>query len=210
MASTRETEPGAHKANNGWDGRWGSVEAPREPRSLLVQFSALLPRRGRALDVAAGAGRNSVYLAARGLSVVAVDRSRAGLERGKALARDNCVRIHWVQADLENFVLPPSSFDVITCFYYRDPALYPRWGTALRPGGLIFYETYTRDQSRFGCGPRNPAHLLEPGELLDAFRALDVVFYHEFWKGRGAASLVARKLERSEYELASRTGKAGR
>jgi len=204
MASTRETEPGAEKANNGWEARWCSVEAPQEPAILLVQFAALLPPRGRALDVAAGAGRNSVYLAACGLSVVAVDRSRAGLERGKGLAREKDVRIHWVQADLVSFVLPPSSFDVIACFYYRDPALYPRWGAALRPGGLIFYETYTRDQSWFGCGPRNPAHLLEPGELLDAFRALDVVFYHEFWKGRGVASLVARRLERSRFELASR------
>src|SRR5690242_16199175 len=114
MASTRETKPVAHKANKCWDARWCSVEAPREPASLLVQFTALLPLRGRALDVAAGAGRNSGYLAACGLSVVAVDRSRAGLERGKELAREKGVRIHWVQADLENFVLPRSSFDVIT------------------------------------------------------------------------------------------------
>jgi tellurite methyltransferase len=204
MANTSKAKPRVEKGTNGWDARWCSVEAPREPASLLVQFSALLPPHGRALDVAAGAGRNCVYLAACGLSVVAVDRSRAGLERGKGLAREKGVRIHWVLADLENFVLPPSSFDVITCFYYRDPALYPTMRAALRPGGLIFYETYTLEQSRFAAGPRNPAHLLEPGELLGAFCVLDVVFYHESWKGRGLASLVARKRERAEFELASR------
>ena len=209
MANARKAEPGTEKATNGWDRRWCSVEAPREPASLLVQFSALLPPCGRALDVAAGAGRNSAYLATCDLSVVAVDRSRTGLERGKALAREKGVRIHWVQADLENLVLPPSSFDVITCFYYRDPALYPRLGAALRPGGLIFFETYTLDQFRFAGGPRSPAHLLEPGELLAAFRVFAVVFYHESWEGRGVASLVARKRGRSEYELASRTALTG-
>ena len=198
MANARKAEPGTEKATNGWDRRWCSVEAPREPASLLVQFSALLPPCGRALDVAAGAGRNSAYLATCGLRVVAVDRSRTGLERGKALAREKGVRIHWVQADLENLVLPPSSFDVITCFYYRDPALYPRLGAALRPGGLIF----------FGL-PGPPNRERSPGELLAAFRAFAVVFYHESWKGRGVASLVARKRGRSEYELASRTALTG-
>jgi tellurite methyltransferase len=203
VANTEKAEPGAEEAANRWERRWSTVETPGEPASLLAQFAALLPPHGRALDVAAGAGRNSVYLAARGLSVVALDRSRAGLERGKELARERGVRIHWVQADLEKFVLPPSSFDVITCFYYRDPALYPGLREALGPGGVIFYETYTLDQLGFPAGPRNPAHLLEPGELLRAFGVLEVVFYHETWKGCGVASLVARKPVRSAVPLAN-------
>jgi tellurite methyltransferase len=165
----------------------------REPAELLTGFASLLPSSGRALDLACGAGRHSLFLAGRGLRVVAVDRSLAALEEGRELARLRGLRVDWVRADLENFPLPTEAFDFIVCFYYRDPALYTRLRAALRPGGLIVYETYTREQVCFSSGPRNPAHLLEPGELLDAFNGWDVIFYHETRVARGVARVVARK-----------------
>ncbi len=176
-----------------WDDRYLREAPPTEPSKLLVEFSGLLPRIGRALDVAAGAGRHSVYLAQRGLAVIAVDNSREGLERGRELARQRGTEVDWLEANLEQFELPSSVFDVITCFYYRDLRLYPKLTRALTPGGLIFYETYTRGQLLFPTSPRNPEHLLGPQELLRAFRVLEVIFYREVWKSRGVASLVARK-----------------
>ena len=145
------------------------------------------------MDLACGGGRNSAYLARRGLHVVGVDRAWEGLRRGKETAAQAGVEVSWVQADLDRFHLPAGSFDVIVCFYYRDPSLYPRIRAAIRPGGLLIYQTFTRDQLRFSKGPRNPAHLLEPGELLDAFGDWDLIFYHETWSERGEAALVARK-----------------
>jgi hypothetical protein len=71
--------------------------------------------------------------------------------------------------------------------------------SALRPGGWVVYETYTLEQLQFSSGPRDPGHLLRPGELLAAFRGLRVVFYREAMEGRAVASLVARKSPASEW-----------
>jgi 2-polyprenyl-3-methyl-5-hydroxy-6-metoxy-1,4-benzoquinol methylase len=125
--------------------------------------------------------------------VVAVDRSEEALRQGRELALHRGLRVDWVRADLENFTVPSPAFDVIVCFYYRDPALYAPLRTALRPAGLIVYETFTREQLCFSSGPRNPAHLLEPAELLNAFGDWDVIFYQEKYLERAVASLVARK-----------------
>lgn len=165
----------------------------RAPAALLTKFASLLPRGGRALDLACGAGRHALLLAGLGLRVVAVDRSATALEEGREQARLQGLRVDWVRSDLENFPLPCGAFDVIVCFYYRDPGLYAPLHAALRPGGLIVYETYTCNQLRFGSGPRNPAHLLGPGELLEAFGDWGVIFYRETRLERGIASIVARK-----------------
>ena len=164
-----------------------------KPAEHLTRFASLLPSSGRALDVACGAGRHSLFLAGRGLRVVSVDRSLAALEEGRELARRQGVRLDWICADLESYPLPAEAFDIIVGLYYRDPTMYERLRTALRPGGLIFYETYTRDQLHFSFGPRNPAHLLEPGELLEAFGGWDLVFYRETCLERCVASIVTRK-----------------
>ncbi len=169
------------------------ASVPTEPSELLVRFSALLPPGGLALDLACGAGRNSLFLAERGLRVVGVDSSERALEQGRGLARRRGLRIAWVRADLERFSLPPASLDLIVCFYYRDPALFLPMREWLRAGGLVFYETFTREQLRFDHGPRNPAHLLEPGELLSAFEDWDLIFYRETCTESGVATLVARK-----------------
>jgi tellurite methyltransferase len=165
----------------------------RTPAELLTRFASLLPPGGRALDLACGAGRHSLFLAGLGLRVIAIDRSLAALDEGRELARLRGLRVDWVRADLESYPLPTMAFDVIACFYYRDPGLYAPLRAALRPAGLIVYETYTRDQLHFSSGPRNPAHLLAPGELLDAFGGWDVLFYHETRLTKGIAALVARK-----------------
>ncbi len=176
-----------------WDEKYKCQPNTLEPSSLLAEFTGLLPFGGLALDIACGAGRHEIYLAERGLRVVGVDSSWQGLARGRELASRKDRSISWVQADLGNFALPPVAFDVILCFYYRDPKIYGQIRQALRPGGLLIYETYTLDQLRFATGPRNAAHLLEPAELLREFGDWDVILYHETWMKRGLASLVARK-----------------
>ncbi len=179
--------------HQGWDRRYEESEFPTAPSGLLTQFLPLIPKHGVALDLACGAGRNSVLLAQQGLEVLAIDRSLAALQKGREWARACRVNVQWLQADLETYSLPAAAFDVIACFYYRDPALYPRMRAALRPGGLLFFETYTLDQLRASSGPRNPAHLLRPHELLNSFGDWSVLFYHVTWAEGGVASLVARK-----------------
>jgi tellurite methyltransferase len=179
--------------NQFWDYRYRERPAPTQPAKILVEFADCLPVTGCAIDLACGGGRNCVFLARRGLHSVGVDRSRAALEQGRELARSKGMAVDWVQADLENFCLPPLSFDVVLCTDYRNPKLYPLIREALKPNGLLIYQTFSREQLRFGTGPGNPEHLLGPGELFLAFEEWKILLYRERWAGRGIATLIARK-----------------
>lgn len=81
---------------------------------------------------------------------------------------------------------------MLTCFYYRDPRVYALIRDAIQPDGWLFYETYTAEASRSSMGTKNPAYLLRPGELLQAFGDWRVVYFREGSEG-GTARLVARK-----------------
>jgi tellurite methyltransferase len=176
------------------------VHVEDQPSSLLLRFASLLPAAGVALDLACGKGRNSIFLAQRGLRTVGVDRSlealRAAQARQAATARapSDWTASDWVCADLERFLPVDHTFDIVLCFYYRDPALYSVIRRTIRPGGLLFYETFTRDQLQFGRGPRNPAHVLERGELLRIFGDWKVLVYQERSTEPAIASLIARKI----------------
>jgi SAM-dependent methyltransferase len=111
--------------------------------------------------------------------------------------------IRLIQANLEELRLPEASFSLILCFHYLQRALFPQIARALRPGGLLLFETYTRAQLDCPGGPRNPAFLLEPGELRNAFPELRTLFYRELHAGQGIASLVAEKPQQ-DVEQASR------
>ena len=102
--------------------------------------------------------------------------------------------IELIQANLETAQLPELGYDLILCIQYLQHSLFPQMVRALRPGGVLLMETFTRAQPEFSCSPRNPAHLLETGELREAFPELCVLFYRELRAGVGIASLLAKKL----------------
>jgi tellurite methyltransferase len=139
-----------------------------------------------------------------------LDWSRVGLDVLEARARAARISIHRIsniekpgkslhggidlmQADLERLELPENSFELILCIQYLQRSLFPQLPRALRPGGVLLFETHTRAQLEFAGGPRNPEYLLEAGELRDAFPGLRVIFYRELRAGQGIASLVAQK-----------------
>jgi tellurite methyltransferase len=163
------------------------------PRAFLVEHADLLPRDGRALDVAMGLGGNAAFLVARGLNVVGVDLSEVAAREAKARWPD----LHVALADLPHLGLPRAAFDVIINFYFLDRGLWPIYRRALRPGGVLIIETLTQDI--LSLHPDiDPAHLLKPGELRAAFQDWDIVTYREEWidqEGwhRAVASLVARR-----------------
>ncbi|MEJ2010159.1 MAG: class I SAM-dependent methyltransferase [Acidobacteriota bacterium] len=164
-----------------------------EPSALLARFCSFLPQTGLALDVACGYGQNTRFLARKGLSAIGIDLSWKALAAGREVAARSNLNIAFVRADLTLFALPANTFSVIICFKYRDPDLYPGLRAALKPGGILIYETYTDEHVQFGLRPRDPAHLLERDELLRAFEDWEIIFYREVWVARGMASLVARK-----------------
>lgn len=124
-----------------WDTRYGKAESfvyGSEPvRFLKEQMPTLAHRKGRALCLAAGEGRNAVYLAQQGFEVVAVDISAVGLEKCRALAQRRGVEVETVTADLTTFNLGIEGYDLITDFYYHQPDLFPKILAALKPGGYF-------------------------------------------------------------------------
>jgi SAM-dependent methyltransferase len=168
----------------------------------------LLPM-GPALDLACGTGRHSLLLASRHQPVTAVDGSKVALDVLERRARDlhfgvNRSRtgsriessshgIELVYADLEHLALPASSFSLILCVHYLQRSLFAGMQAALMPGGMLLFETYTRAQVESAGGPKNPAYLLEIGELRTAFPGLRIIFYRELRAGKGIASLIAQK-----------------
>ena len=101
-------------------------------------------------------------------------------------------------ADLEHAPLPTKEYDLIVNFCYLQRALAPQIVAALKPGGVLVFETYTLDQLQFGWGPKNPDYLLRPGELREMFADLETLLYQEgvIQGDRGpkaVASLIGRK-----------------
>jgi SAM-dependent methyltransferase len=194
-----------------WDEKYRlAAEVPEaEPAGILCELLPLLPA-GQALDLACGSGRNALFLAERGRQVTAVDWSEPGLGIMEARAQNKKIHVRRIQklvesgrtkragidlfhSDLEKIQLLEHSYDVIVCIRYLQRSLFPQICRALRPGGMLLYETFTQSQLDFEGGPKDPAHLLKPGELREAFPELCVLFYRELRAGQGIASLAAQK-----------------
>jgi SAM-dependent methyltransferase len=172
-----------------------------EVAELLIAHLDLLVEEalpGPVLDLACGDGHNGVFLAERGLDVICCDISREALERAGELAGRRGVTVSLWEVDLERPGINPLREDfygAILVFRYLHRPLFPSMRKALRPGGLLVYETFTVEQAAFGR-PRNPDHLLHPGELQQTFADWEVLHSFEGLKEnplRAVAQLVCRK-----------------
>lgn len=145
---------------------------------------AMLVERGPVLDVACGAGRHAVFFAERGLEVVAVDREPQPLPPA----------IRFVQADLEDgspWPFAGQRFAAIVVTNYLHRPLFPSLLESLEEGGVLIYETFMIGNERYGR-PSNPAFLLRPGELLEAFGALCVAGFEQGLVERPKPAVVQR------------------
>jgi tellurite methyltransferase len=159
-----------------WEQRYRerSVQAP-EP--FVLEALPLLPR-GRALDVAAGTGRNSVLLGRAGFQVQALDFSFTALQRLAAVARSESLPIACAVVDLDDFAVPEQHYDLIANINFLDRRLIPKLKHGLRIGGALLFETFLCDQAQVGH-PSNPEFLLEHYELRELLRGLELLRYHE-------------------------------
>ena len=149
-------------------------------RFLVPEVEGLTP--GRALDLAAGAGRNAVWLATRGWSVTAVDWSDVALDRGRRLAEQQAVEVDWVLADLREWEPPPGLFDLVIVTYLQPPAevralVWRKAAGAVAEGGrLIVIGHDVANLTEGWGGPSDPAHLYTAQEVVDTVGAdLEVV-----------------------------------
>jgi tellurite methyltransferase len=169
------------------------VHANAEPATWLVMNRTWLPASGTALDVACGRGRNALWLAQHGFVTTAVDRSAVAVAELNAVAQRDALPIRATFVDLEEGVpdLGEAAFDVIVVFHYLHRRLFPALVAALRPGGVLVYETFLRAQGARGK-PTNPDFLLEPGELPRLVAPLEIRASREGdFEGRMVSAVVA-------------------
>jgi SAM-dependent methyltransferase len=161
-----------------WQGRYGVPEYifGKEPNYFLAACEPLLPKSGKALTVADGEGRNGVWLAEKGLDVTSLDFSEAAQAKAATLAKERGVKITLVHADVHAWPYPDAAFDLVAEIFtqFSSPAERARkWAgmrTALKPGGLLIVQGYTRKQLQYGTGgPKEIENLYTRAMLETAF-----------------------------------------
>ena len=162
-----------------------------KPIPFLVDNIHIL-KKGKALDVAMGEGRNGVYLATQGFDVTGFDISEKGLEKAHALAAKNNVKIKTKVVDLETVELEPNSYDLIICTYYMNRGLFKKFYDALKPEGIVLVETYNIDYLKYR--EFNAKWALKTNELLDIFKRMRVLRYQDYDDAKEAySSIIAQK-----------------
>jgi len=171
----------------------------KKANSFLRRNIGLLPK-GKALDIAAGEGRNAAFLAQHGFDVDAVDISEIGLSKARKLAKEMGVRIHTFLVDLDSYQIEKDRYDLIANFYFLNRRLIPKIKKGLRKGGKVIFETYLLEQRTLSTrGPRHFKYYLKHNELLKLFRGLRILLYREGISKEGGrrkavASLIAEKI----------------
>ena len=176
-----------------WNEKYRSRDYPAEPSAVVKDFCLLAGGR-RALDIAAGSGRNALYLAEQGFAVDAVDISDGGL----ALVAGLHPNIRPVCADLDTFDIPAQRYDLIVNILYLNRRLFPQVREGLRPGGLLIFETLLAPPDAGESGGPCRDYFLRQNELLHGFLSLRIIYYRETGGRAGQeskplASLVAVK-----------------
>lgn len=180
-----------------WDGpREFTAQAMQGPSAWLFECGDLIPRAGRALDVAAGRGRHTLLLASTGLAVTALDRDADALARLQAQADRLGLPVTTRVTDLESGTpdLGDDGYDLVVVTRYLHRPLMPHLLLSLAPGGVLIYETFLEQQAEVGH-PKNPDFLLKPGELRTLVQPLEVLreFEGEF-DGQWLAAIAARRV----------------
>ena len=185
-----------------WDERFASGEYPRapEPSPVLRAYEPSLPG-GRALDVAAGTGRNAVFLADRGYHVDALDASAEGLRivRERAAERGTADRIETIEGDVTTHEFPTETYDLVTMSYFHTLDRFADLVASLRPDGYLFVEGHLRSAEPSPSGPSDDRYRFAANELLRAGLGLSVRYYDETTterpgdRRRATARLLAQK-----------------
>lgn len=181
-----------------------------EPNEYLRRHAGLWLPGQRVLCVADGEGRNSVFLARRGLRVDAFDISAVGVAKARQLAAEAGVTVDYSVADCDAWDWPVAAYDGVAAVFiqFADPGmrerLFARMAASLKPGGVLVLQGYTPEQVGRGTGgPPQVSHMYTEDMLRSAFggmEILELMTYNEVLdegaQHRGYSSLigmVARK-----------------
>jgi 2-polyprenyl-3-methyl-5-hydroxy-6-metoxy-1,4-benzoquinol methylase len=161
-----------------WNDRYRAATGERQAARVLRENLHLLPGDGRALDLACGLGANALLLAAQGLEVEAWDIADVPVAALQEVASRRRLPVRAQVRDVQANPPGPGTFDVIVVSYFLERDIVPDLIQALMPGGLIYYQTFTR-QRVSGRGPQQEEFRLDDQELLQLFSGLQVLFYRE-------------------------------
>jgi len=169
-------------SNTFWNERYSSDDLAygEAPNVFLVRMAAQLPTSGDALDIGAGEGRNALFLASRGLNVLAVDQSEVGMQKAQRLAKERGLLLRTQAIDLAEFDAGPHSFDVVSSIFVHLPAklraaVHHRIAAWLKPGGVYLLEAYAPDQiERSTGGPKDPGLLASLEAILRDLQGLEI------------------------------------
>jgi 2-polyprenyl-3-methyl-5-hydroxy-6-metoxy-1,4-benzoquinol methylase len=193
----REPDPNKRPAADVWNERYGSSGYlfGKEP-CLLVRHHADALRKGKALDVAMGEGRNAVFLAKQGFVVEGVDCSSAAVEKAKRLAEEQGVTVDAKTQNLDFFLMPLMKYDTVVMTYFKPlPRFYSEIKRGLVAGGTVAIEAYLVEQARKHPNPTLDAdQCFRPNELLHALKDFEVLYYSELPQGpQHVVQALARK-----------------
>jgi len=215
-----------------WDERYSKVEdAFGIGANSFLKSQLELPNSGllshhlkrnnkvpnKVLCIAAGQGRNALYLAKQGFEVTALDISKVGLEQLAQTAQEQELSLTTLYGNIENINLGANKWDIITCFFMHTPlttrkALYKKVPDALNEGGQFIFESFSlkqlelkkQNEGSIG-GPSTPELFPTVEELSSELENLDIQHLVEaerelepspFHKGKAAViQLIAKKLK---------------
>ena len=189
--------------------KWNAIHDSRsgerqEPAAFLVSLEHVLPRSGRAIDIAGGTGRHALWLARRGLQVTLVDVSEVAVEMALQSFREEELVLNASVLDLDDDPLPRGPWNVILCYHYLQRDLYRSLSDHLAPGGLLMVVQPTLTNLDRHDQP-SERFLLKEGEIANLVLgydhlgneddALEVIHLKEEWTedGRHEACVIARK-----------------
>jgi 2-polyprenyl-3-methyl-5-hydroxy-6-metoxy-1,4-benzoquinol methylase len=161
-----------------WDKRYESATQAGQASEVLQRYQHLLPESGHSLDLACGLGANALLLAQHGLTTEGWDASGTALRKLAEFAAERGLNVKTRQRNVEECPPQAEAFDVIVVSNFLHRATFPQLLAALRPGGLLYYQTFIKDKSP-DIGPTSPEFLLDMNELLRLATGLRILAYHE-------------------------------
>jgi SAM-dependent methyltransferase len=158
-----------------------------EPNAWLREHADVWLPGQRVLCIADGEGRNSVWLARRGLAVDAFDIAEVGVAKARSLAAEHGVSVNFAVADCDSLAWPDRVYDGVAAIFvqFADPAmrerLFANIQRCLKPGGVLVLQGYTPKQLEYKTGgPPIASHLYTPAMLRDAFAAMEILELREY------------------------------
>jgi SAM-dependent methyltransferase len=190
---------------NMWDERYASEGYfyGKEPNDFLKENVQLIRSGESVLCLAEGEGRNAVFIAGtvKSTQVTAVDSSKVGLDKTKALALEKGVSIETMHADLSEFDFGRDKWDVIVSIWCHLPSelrkkVHAAAVRGLKSGGRFILEAYTPDQLKHATGgPKSVDMLMQLSALKEELAGLDFVIgrecEREIHEGQGHFGLSA-------------------